>query len=139
MSELKIGDKVEIIGHHWANGREVIGLQHIIGRNGIITGTGDQYYYDVNVEGENTDWGILPSDLKLIEVEKSEPETKKLEVKTQKTIRLKEEGVTVSFTTNAKKQKVSITTKNGTSSIRLDQIDGFVALIDKLKLAIELA
>ena len=138
MSELKIGDKVEIIGHHWANGREVIGLQYIIGRNGIITGTGDRYY-DVNVEGDNTDWGILPSDLKLIKVEKSEPETKKLEVKTQKTIHLKEEGVIVSFTTNTKNQKVSITTKNGTSSIRLDQIDGFVALIDKLKLAIELA
>lgn len=138
MSELKVGDKVEIIGHHWENGREVIGLQHIIGRNGIITGTGDQYY-DVSIEGENSDWGILPSDLKLIKVEKSETETKKLEVKTQKTIRLKEEGVTVSFTTNTKKQKVSITTKNGTSSIRLDQIDGFVALIDKLKLAIELA
>lgn len=138
MSELKVGDKVEIIGIHLENGREVTGLQHIIGRNGIITGTGD-HYYDVNVEGENSDWGILPSDLKLIKVDKSEPETKKLEVKTQKTIRLKEEGVTVSFTTNTKKQKVSITTKSGTSSIRLDQIDEFVALIDKLKLAIELA
>ena len=139
MVKLKIGDKVEIIGRHWADGREVEGMQHVIGRNGVVVELGDPYL-SIDVEGESdTDLGILPSDLKLIKVEKSEPETKKLEVKTQKTIRLKEEGVTLSFTTNTKKQKVSITTKNGTSSIRLDQIDVFVALVDKLKLAIEVA
>lgn len=127
MSKLKIGDKVEIIGHHWEDGREVEDMQYVIGRGGTITGTGDPYY-DVSIEGENSDWGILPSDLKLIKVEKTTNTTKRVEIRI-------EDGVAgVNHVTNTKKNRVTLLHSGSkTGTIKFAEIDKYIELLTQLK------
>lgn len=135
MTDYKIGDKVKIINPEHENYGCITTIFSISQPGSMMTPW-------VGVEGGLKDESDNAPELTEIElyVEEEKPvEKPKLTVKCTKTIQLKENGITLSHVVGSKKQKVSISTKSGTSSIRLEQLDDVIALLQKMQTAVEVA
>lgn len=131
----KEGDRVEVTGHHWAWGGEVEDGQDVIGSTGTVGEPRTDEYLNVKIDGRNTVFGLLPSDLKLLSA--NEPTVDTVPhgtVEKQTHIKVKEGNIAVAHVTNSKRNRVSIL-KTGTAvgHIKFDDIDTLISLLTRLK------
>ena len=127
MEEFKVGEKVVIIGGTTIDSQEHVGETVTIGqiKNGGLSGRPDYFL----VKGWKFQTGIY-----LDEVEKL-PVEKKVEVKKQRKYEDFKGNLGLVYTTNTKKDRVSILVSGGRASARIKfgDVDSLIEQLNRLK------